>query len=420
MDRVSNPRFGPHMRQLRVQQGLSLRQLAKQVLSSKSHLQEFEIGAKLPNEATADRIDQALHAEGELVRLVTVARSLGARMHRREFVGAAVAGLAGLQSRRGGGVRVNRDVVSQLRQRTARLRRLDDYLGGADTYQMYRSQLDSTIGLAVDGRFAETIERGLLEVVAEQAQMAGWAAFDAGWRTEADRLYRMSLQAAQDAQNTSLAGNALTFIAYGAERATSTMESACDMAVQDATPGVRTLLRERQAWAYAIAGNAKEAETSLALAETALHEHDDRQDPDWVFWVDHTEVQIMTGRCWATLHRPVRAIAALEQALKDYGDTHGRDKALYLSWLADAYIDAGEAEHAAAVASRATDLASGIGSVRPRRRIGAVAQRLASFSSVPLVADFLARHAEWAKQGRQLLDAPTPDTGPTPGSSLSR
>jgi hypothetical protein len=36
----------------------------------------------------------------------------------------------------------------------------------------------------------------------------------------------------------------------------------------------------------------------------------------------------------------------LEAALTRYDDTHARDKSLYLSWLADSYLTAGEVEQA--------------------------------------------------------------------------
>src|SRR5262249_42737312 len=144
------------------------------------------------------------------------------------------------------------------------------------------------------------------------AQMAGWAAFDAGWHTEAERLYRLSLEAAEDAGNTSLAGNALAFLAYqllafgrsGVEAATA----AVDTAGTDATPGVRALLHERRAWTHAVAGQVDRAVKHLDLAEKALRLKAQRPEPDWVFWVDEVEIQIMTGRCWTVLRRPLRAI----------------------------------------------------------------------------------------------------------------
>ncbi len=94
-----------------------------------------------------------------------------------------------------------------------------------------------------------------------------------------------------------------------------------------------------------------------------------------MFWVDDTELQIMAGRCWTELHRPLRAVPLLEDVLARYEDIHARDKALYLTWLATAYLDAGEPEQAAAVTGRAVDLAAGVGSVRPAARTATVLHR---------------------------------------------
>lgn len=95
---------------------------------------------------------------------------------------------------------------------------------------------------------------------------------------------------------------------------------------------------------------------------------EEERQPDWAAWVDQTELGIMSGRCWTQLQRPLRAVPVLEDALSDFDDSHARDKSLYLSWLAEAYLMAGEVEHAAAVASRALDLFTGVASLRPRRR----------------------------------------------------
>ncbi|MFP3991222.1 hypothetical protein U9R90_27895 [Streptomyces sp. E11-3] len=99
----------------------------------------------------------------------------------------------------------------------------------------------------------------------------------------------------------------------------------------------------------------------------------------------------MSGRCWTELRRPLRAVPALEAALAGYDDTHARDKSLYLSWLAESYLDAGEVEQAAAVTSRALDLATGVASVRPRRRLAPVLGRLGGYRAVPAVAGVLER-----------------------------
>ncbi|WP_254885575.1 hypothetical protein [Streptomyces sp. NA02950] len=204
-----------------------------------------------------------------------------------------------------------------MRQRTARLRRLDDVLGGGDTYRVYLGEYQATKTMLREGSYTEETGRALRSVLAEQAQQAGWAAFDAGKHADATSLYETSHQAATEAGDTALAGNALAFLAYqeiNTDRSAGmeTAVQACRTAGPDAPPGVRALLHERLAWAYAVAGNASETDRALSIAESALGEGDGSPQPDWSAWVDRNELQIMTGRCWTELRRPLRAVPVLE------------------------------------------------------------------------------------------------------------
>jgi len=318
-------------------------------------------------------------------------------VQRRQFIG-TMAGLAAsvpavLQA--AVGRRLSQADAQQLLHRTARLRRLDDYLGGADTYQLYAAELTATTALIRDASYAEATGRAQLAVLAEQAQLAGWAAFDAGLQTEAKQHYLTSLSAARDAGSATLAGNSLAFLAYqqvsttrpSIELATASYETA----KHDASPRVRALLLERLAWTHAVAGNPTETDRALAQATEAISQAGTTPEPDWVFWVDDQEIQIMAGRCWTELHRPLRAVPTLEAVLDRYADTHARDKALYLTWLAHAYLDAHEIERAAEVAGRAIDLATGVASVRPAARIGKVIQRLQPQRRVPAAAAVIDR-----------------------------
>ncbi|MGA6159249.1 hypothetical protein ACPEIC_38575 [Stenotrophomonas sp. NPDC087984] len=112
------------------------------------------------------------------------------------------------------GRRIDRDVPEQLRQRTARLRRLDDVLGGGDTYRVYLGEYKATKTMLREGSYTEETGRDLLSVLSEQAQLAGWAAFDAGKHADARDLYEDSHKAATEAKDAALAGNALAFLAY--------------------------------------------------------------------------------------------------------------------------------------------------------------------------------------------------------------
>jgi tetratricopeptide (TPR) repeat protein len=324
-----------------------------------------------------------------------------ANVLRRDFLGSAV--IAGLTTglpqltQVDAGRRVGSDVVALLRQRTARLRRLDDILGGADTFQVYAAELDATTALLKQASYTQATGRDLLAIAAEQAQQAGWAAFDAGRHADAERLYSTSLTAANDASDRSLVGNSLAYLSYqlastersGIDAATAS----CDTAGDRAPGAVRALLFGRLAWAYAVVGDARGTDTALAHAEEAVTSDDGRAVPGWAQWMDHTQAEIVAGRCWTELHRPLRAVPVLESALAAYDDFHARDKSLYLTWLADSYIDAAEIEQAASVMNRVLDLSAGIGSVRPHQRAVTVIRRLASHRDLPLVADLIERAA---------------------------
>lgn len=417
--RFVDPEFPAKLRQLRAQRGLSQRDLGQRAHYGKSYISELERGSKDPTVEAAERLDQVLAAGGSLAGLV----SPGTAPSRVEIDLAPGLGVALPRLRSGGRGRIGARAPGRLIERTARLRRLDDFLGGADTYTLYRAEVDDTADAIRDGQYAESTGIKLLAVLGEQAQMAGWAAFDAGMHDEADQLYRMSLAAARDAGDPALEGNAWSYIAYqqlglsrpGLDAAIASVE----LAGPGVTPRVRALLHSRRAWAHALLGQAAEAEEQLALASTCLTEVDDRPEPDWVYWVDGNEMEIMTGRCWSVLHRPVRAITVLERVLAGYEETHARDKALYLSWLADAYLEANETEQACLTAGRALRLCAGVGSVRPGRRLDLFLDRLAPYENLPSVVELRALASELATTAR-LTSAATPDTPPPPPQSEQR
>ncbi|MEL7994329.1 XRE family transcriptional regulator [Streptomyces albidoflavus] len=323
----------------------------------------------------------------------------GNDMRRRTFVQAASGLAASLPIRTPSGAgRLGPSDVEALRARTARLRRLDTVLGGGDTYRVYLGEYQATKAMARDATYSEATGRGLLSVLAEQAQQAGWAAFDSGREADAVGLYKESSAAATEAGDGDLFGNSLAFLAYqkvAADRREAAVIAtrSCE-AITPTTPArVRALLHERMAWACAAAGQPRETERALLAAEEALGSDEGEPQPDWAAWVDGVELRIMAGRCWTELRRPLRAVPVLSAALAQYDDGHARDKALYLSWLGDAYLCAGEPEEASAAVGRALDLASGVASVRPRQRLEPVLHRMAEHRGLPAVDEVLARAA---------------------------
>lgn len=324
---------------------------------------------------------------------------------RRDFIklGASVAGttLAGdvpSMASATSGNRVGTTTIEALRANLAQLRGLDNYLGGADTFPMYEAEVERIAQLIEGGAFSDAAGRELLSVFAEHAQQAGWAAFDAGLHQKARQLFEHSFGVAQEAGSPDLAANALALRSYQLLSAGTISSELTDkslsIAAQATHPAVKSLLFQRGAWTYAAVGQADQAAWALGQANDALAEPVHTAGPDWANWAHNaTELEIMTGRCWAELHRPMRAIPALESAMSRYEDSHARDKALYLSWLAESYVDAGEIEHAAATLSRALDLSANVSSKRPRQRFNTVFDRLGPHRAASQVSELFARRA---------------------------
>jgi hypothetical protein len=323
------------------------------------------------------------------------------QVQRREFLtaSAAVAGFLTVPpqlARLTAGRRIGAEVPEALARRLARLRRLDNYLGGGETYHLYAAELDATKTLAREAACTQETRQELLAVLSEQAQQAGWAAFDAGWQATARTLYQESLTAAQSSGSPALEGNALALLAYQnlttGEPAAPLADAACEAAGSRTPPRVRALLHERRAWAIAhSAGGQDEARRALDRAAVALAEPDSEPVPDWAAWVDRSELQIMTGRCLTRAGQPLQAIAILRCALDQFDETQARDKALYMSWLAEAYLDAGEIDAAARTAGQVVALSADVASVRPAERLSTVLRRLSRYPHTASVAELLDR-----------------------------
>jgi transcriptional regulator with XRE-family HTH domain len=69
-ERYVDPRFAPRTRELLAEQGISYRALAARTFYAKSYLNELARGRKQPTAETAERVDEALGADGELTAMV--------------------------------------------------------------------------------------------------------------------------------------------------------------------------------------------------------------------------------------------------------------------------------------------------------------------------------------------------------------
>jgi hypothetical protein len=152
---------------------------------------------------------------------------------------------------------ITADDVAALRHRLQRLRKVDEVLGGADSYSLYAAEVNRSHELLQGSIARPAVRVQLVSLYAEQTQQAGWAALDAGWDGAAADLYRLSYAAAEDAGDHGTASNALALRAYqlassGRPDIGLTRQSLISASRPDVYPRVRALVHDRAAWTFAL------------------------------------------------------------------------------------------------------------------------------------------------------------------------
>jgi transcriptional regulator with XRE-family HTH domain len=397
--------IGEAVRRLRQERGLTLRGLARDAHVDAGHLSRIENDKRgQPTAEVIASLERALDAGGELAALLPKRWEFGSGLWLPADSEQLAADLATEQPTAANAVRLAHDwliaeppqlaekragrrigvsLVEQVERRVHQLRLMDDHVGGADTYAMVTAELAATTALLADCAYTEEIGKRLLVAVGELAQLAGWTSSDAGRYAEAERLYLLGVRAAHAGGDPAGAANNLSSLAYqasnvgDAHQALTLARSAYAGARHDATAKSRALLGERIAWAAARAGDAQAAERALGAVETDYaRQGSGDEDPEWVYWLSPEEVEVMAGRVWTELQRPLRAVPILERAIAGYGDDTGRETSLYQTWMAESLAQANEPERAAAAATKALRLSRQAGSVRAEDRVAAVRKQL--------------------------------------------
>lgn len=288
---------------------------------------------------------------------------------------------------------MGRTTADDLAARAHGLRLADDVLAEGDLIEPAFRELNSAVRVLRESAHSDVIHWELLRAVGELAQIAGWVASDAA-DSRAEPTYRLGLDAAREAGDTPLAAQLAGSLAYHWTNNGRVADGVTlsDAAVLEAGPKApaktRALFHDRVAWAHSQAGDAQAAMRALGDAHEALGEDAD-DAPDWAYWVTEDELRVMDARVYTELRRPLRAVPLLTDVLREYPATALRERALYESWLAVAYADANEPEHAAHIAARVIALSGDVASARASERVRVVLSRLAAFREVPEVRDLL-------------------------------
>lgn len=442
-----DPAFGPRLKELRERRGLSLRRLGQQVHCSHGYLWDLEAGGKRPSLSVVALLDAALGADGQLSALVRpVSADTGGRitppaesvdtpvaglefatdwrhgvavatelwredMHRRDLlVGAGFSAAVFLtpalrwltvrldERPAGGGERlVGAPDVETVRQITNVYRALDNQYGGAHVRDGLVRFLNSEVAAMLQGRYDARTGSALFSAAAEATQLAGWASYDVGLHGLAQRYLVQALRLAAAAGDQPLGAEILAAMSHQAAYLGASAE-AVDLARAAgrtaAEAGVSAIQAESavlEAHGHSAGGDEAACAEALDRAERAFDRADRTSAPQWIGYFDESYLAAKFGHCFSALGRGELAARFALRSLQMDGRKFARGRQFNLALLAVAHAQSGELEQAGSVGLQAVEAAEGLGSVRSRDYLAALADRLAPHVGLSAVREFSER-----------------------------
>jgi transcriptional regulator with XRE-family HTH domain len=274
------------------------------------------------------------------------------------------------------GRRIGTAQASRIYQRVVELRHLDDHLPSRDLEPLAIREYAAIARIVREGSYTEETGRSLLTSLGEAAQITGWIESDAGHHAHAEARYLEGAGAARDAADRAGAANLLSCLAYQwtnlgrAQDAGLLAATALRGAGPDAAPVVRALLGERLAYARAHAGDRDRVARALDQVDDVYEARSPGDpEPEWTYWLSRDEITVMAARCWTALGQPGRAAPLIADVLTRYGQDQTREQALYWSFLAQAYLNAGQRAEAGQALATASGYAAQTSSARVEQRI---------------------------------------------------
>jgi hypothetical protein len=272
-------------------------------------------------------------------------------------------------------------VVEWLEAGVLGLRRLDDRLGGAAVRHRVEADLRLVRGLLDRGGHPAPVQRRMLRVAADLAQLGGWAATDTGRHGAAQRHYLTGLRLAHSCGDRSLAvalwgGLALQAVVAGHPQDAQAAAEAGVRAAGGTAPAVRALAASRLGRAHAALGAQGAFRRAAAEAEHQLDLAAGDPGPAWLYWFDEAELAAQSGLALLDLGQAYEARPLLEQALAVQDPAFVRDRALYSARAGQARAMTGDPEGARVLAREAAALSRICGTPRLTAALDALHTRL--------------------------------------------
>lgn len=283
-------------------------------------------------------------------------------------------------------------VVDHFAELRALLVQADDRLGGLTILSTVEQQIALIAALRRQAR--GQLRDRLLSTEARWSEFAGWLSDDLGDRAAGDRWLDRAGSMAQEADDQEFWAYVLT---RKAQRMVGTGDEDCVVGLAraasrlpDTPPLVHAFAAIQQAYGSAIAQDASAFQAAVERAHTLVATAWPTGGSSALgSFCTRPYLAAQEGEGWLRLNQPRRAIDSFTNAVNTWPDRYRRERGVYLSRTAHAYLAASEPGQAATVAAEALTTATTTGSVRVRRNVTALARRLEPFSGQPEVRQLL-------------------------------
>ncbi|MFI5727249.1 helix-turn-helix domain-containing protein [Streptomyces cyaneofuscatus] len=395
-------RFGPELRRLRQEAGLTLTEFSAALNYDKGHLSKVERGERSASPELAMRCDAFLGANGELQRLVIRPRTDAdaaeppAARHlwlvgRRAVLAAGTGALVDLGLKLGDQASSAADpLLSSFREQFDQLRKLGQSTAPKVLLPLLETQTRTVAGLAADAPSATRAPALLL--ASRFAEFTGWMAQEAGdsgaalgWTGEAAEL----AGAGGDPYlgSYALVRRALVTLYNG--DATGTITLARRAQSDGLPPRIRGLAAQREAQGHALLGDERDCLRSLDRARELLDSDDARSGAEPVIGTTHVSdpAAMTTGWCLHDLGHPKAAAEVLDLECRRLPPQALRTRARYGFRRSLAHAASGEVEHACAIAGELLGVMPAVPSATVNSDVRRLARELARFRSSRAVRD---------------------------------
>lgn len=280
------------------------------------------------------------------------------------------------------GGQVSDTFVDRIEEGLPRLRFLEAERGGMQVRQLIAAELSMVAEVLSNSAYTSEVGRRLHHLAGELGRMAGWACFDAGLHSAAQRYWVTAIHAAHTADDQTLGANILKSMSlqcYDFAHPTEALAlaSSAHEGAGKVTPRARAMFALREARAHAALGDRRACERLLGKADSALADASAvGDDSTWLGYFDDAEFYAQLGTCYLDLgtcnanrEQFTKADTYLGKTLRMLPETKVRDRATYLARRASAQTQLGNIDRACQLTTDAVPLVQTAPSQRNRRRL---------------------------------------------------